>query len=63
MTTKRHGEAENRESFKDEKEKKAFEHEIDHNREHVQEEKDEKELKRFVREENRRGKELEEKNN
>lgn len=61
MSSDRHGEEENRESFREEKNKEVFEATIDKNRAHVAEEKEKKETKRFVREENRRGKELEEK--
>ena len=61
MSSNRHGEKENRESFQEEKSKEIFEATIDKNRAHVAEEKEKKEAKRFVREENRRGKELEEK--
>ncbi|MGX6993290.1 hypothetical protein [Vagococcus penaei] len=50
MTTKRHDLEENREAFKDEKNKETFEAEIDKNREKVAHEKEKKAEKRFDRE-------------
>lgn len=61
MSTRRHGEEENRESFKLAKEKADFEKGIDTKRAQVAHEKEKKEEKRFVREEERREKEIEEK--
>lgn len=59
MSTKRHGEAENRESFKKAENKVNFEKKVDVKRGQVAEEKGKKEEKRFEREEERRHKEIE----
>ena len=50
MTSQRHGENENRESFKEAKNKEVFEATIDKNEEKVNEKKMEKEAKREERE-------------
>ncbi|MGY3777518.1 hypothetical protein [Isobaculum melis] len=57
MSTKRHGEEENRASFKEAKNKEIFEASIDKQREQVAKEKEEKEAKRNLKEEARREKE------
>lgn len=57
MSTKRHGEKENRESFREEKNKELFEAAIDKNEEHVIFKKEEKKEKRETRELERRKKE------
>lgn len=57
LSTKRYGEEQNRESFKEARDKAIFEKDIDTKREQVAEEKAKKEEKWFVREERRKDRE------